>query len=132
MATADYHEENPFSIAVDKQYGGANGIGQWDSLAQFVDYDSYRGMFEGQSKNRLGLLIWMSHPAWPSLLWQSYGHFFDTDAGYYGGKKAAEPLHIQWNAATDAVEVVNYTAGEQTALTAHAHVINIDGAVKWE
>ena len=62
----------------------------------------------------------MSHPAWPSLLWQTYDYFFDTDAGYYGAKKAAEPLHIQWNAATDAVEVVNYNAGEQTGLTAHA------------
>ena len=89
-------------------------------------------MFEGQSKNRLGLLIWMSHPAWPSLLWQTYDYFFDTDAGYYGAKKAAEPLHIQWNAATDAVEVVNYNAGEQTGLTAHAQVIDIDGMVKWE
>ena len=128
----DYHEQNPFSTAVDKQYGVANNAGGWVSFAQFVDYDAYRGMFEGQSKNRLGLLIWMSHPAWPSLLWQTYDYFFDTDAGYYGAKKAAEPLHIQWNAATDAVEVVNYNAGEQTGLAAHAQVINIDGAVKWE
>ena len=128
----DYHEHNPFTAAVEKQYGGANNVADWVSFAQFVDYDAYRGMFEGQSKNRLGLLIWMSHPAWPSLLWQTYDYFFDTDAGYYGAKKAAEPLHIQWNAATDAVEVVNYSAGEQTGLTAHAQVIDIDGTVKWE
>jgi hypothetical protein len=128
----DYHEQNPFTTAVEKQYGGATNVADWVGFAQFVDYDAYRGMFEGQSKNRLGLLIWMSHPAWPSLLWQTYDYFFDTDAGYYGAKKAAEPLHIQWNAATDAVEVVNYNAGEQTALTAHSQVINIDGTVKWE
>jgi hypothetical protein len=89
-------------------------------------------MFEGQSKNRFGLLIWMSHPAWPSLLWQTYDYFFATDAGYYGAKKGAEPLHIQWNAATDAVEVVNYSAGDLTALTAHAQVLDIDGSIKWE
>jgi len=128
----DYHEHNPFTTAVDKQYGGATNVADWVNYAQFVDYDAYRGMFEGQSKNRLGLLIWMSHPAWPSLLWQTYDYFFNTDAGYYGAKKAAEPLHIQWNAATDAVEVVNYSAGEQTDLTAHAQVINIDGTVRWE
>ena len=128
----DYHEQNPFTTAVDKQYGGATDAAKWVSFAQFVDYDAYRGMFEGQSKNRLGLLIWMSHPAWPSLLWQTYDYFFDTDAGYYGAKKAAEPLHIQWNAATDAVEVVNYNAGDQAGLTAHAQVIDIDGSVKWE
>jgi hypothetical protein len=128
----DYHEQNPFTAAVDQQFGGATNIKDWDSLAQFVDYDAYRGMFEGQSKNRLGLLIWMSHPAWPSLLWQTYDYFFDTDAGYFGAKKGAEPLHIQWNAATDTVEVVNYSAGEQAGLTARAQIINMDGAVKWE
>ena len=128
----DFHEQNPFTTAIDKQYGGATNVEKWVSFAQFVDYDAYRGMFEGQSKNRLGLLIWMSHPAWPSLLWQTYDYFFDTDAGYYGAKKAAEPLHIQWNAATDAIEVVNYNAGDQAALTAHAQVIDLDGSVKWE
>jgi hypothetical protein len=128
----DYHEQNPFSTAVDQQYGGANGIEKWDSFAQFVNYDSYRGMFEGQSRTRLGLLIWMSHPAWPSLLWQTYDYFFDTDAGYFGAKKGAEPLHIQWNASTNAVEVVNDSAGDQRGLTARAQVINIDGTVKWE
>ena len=128
----DFHAENPFAYAIDKQYGGATNIGEWMSFAQFVNYDAYRGMFEGQGKSRLGLLIWMSHPAWPSLLWQTYDYFFDTDAGYYGAKKASEPLHIQWNAATDAIEVVNYSAGRQSSLTAHAEILNLDGSVKWE
>ncbi|MGD0629355.1 MAG: discoidin domain-containing protein [Terracidiphilus sp.] len=128
----DFYPRNPFKNAVDHDYGGAANIADWDSLAQFVDYDAYRGMYEGQSKNRLGLLIWMSHPAWPSLLWQTYDYFFDTDAGYFGAKKGAEPLHIQWNASTDAVEVVNYSAGPQSGLTAHAEVLNLDGSLKWE
>ncbi len=117
---------------IDAEYGGAANISDWLELAQFVDYNAYRGMYEGQSRNRLGLLIWMSHPAWPSLLWQTYDYFFDTDAGYYGAKKGAEPLHIQWNAATDAVEVVNDSAGDQTALTAHAEILNLDGSLQWE
>ena len=117
---------------IDSEFGGATNISDWIELAQFVDYNAYRGMYEGQSKNRLGLLIWMSHPAWPSLLWQTYDYFFDTDAGYYGAKKGAEPLHIQWNAATDAVEVVNYSAGDRTGLTARAEIIDLDGSVKWE
>ena len=37
------------------------------TLAQFVNYEGYRAMFEAQSRHRMGLLIWMSHPAWPSL-----------------------------------------------------------------
>jgi len=57
-----------FGEAVDRGYGGAGKLEDWAILAQFVEYDAYRGMFEGQSKDRMGLLIWMSHSAWPSLL----------------------------------------------------------------
>jgi hypothetical protein len=128
----DFHSHNPFADAVEKNYGGAKDTAEFVSLAQFVNYNAYRGMFEGQSKNRLGILIWMSHPAWPSILWQTYDYFFDTDAAYYAAKKASEPIHIQWNAATDAVEVVNYNAAEQLDLTARAEVVDIDGKIKWQ
>lgn len=128
----DFYPENPFETAVQKNFGGAQNIDQWDSLAQFVNYDAYRGMFEGQSKNRLGLLLWMSHPAWPSILWQTYDYFFETDAAYFAAKHASEPLHIQWNAAADTAEVVNYNAGNQTSLTARAEVFDLDGKVKWQ
>jgi hypothetical protein len=128
----DFHSHNPFADAVEKSYGGAKDASEFVSLAQFVNYNAYRGMFEGQSENRFGLLIWMSHPAWPSILWQTYDYFFDTDAAYYAAKKAAEPLHIQWNAATDDLEIVNYNAGDQTGLTATAEVLDLDGSVKWQ
>ena len=82
--------------AVEKQYGGAASVGDWVGFAQFVDYDAYRGMFEGQSKNRLGLLIWMSHPAWPSLLWQTYDYYLEPGSAYYGAE-GGRALHIQWN-----------------------------------
>ena len=117
---------------IDEEYGGATNLHDWLELAQFVDYNAYRGMFEGENERRLGLLIWMSHPAWPSLLWQTYDYFFDTDAGYFGAKKGAEPLHIQWNAGTDGVEVVNDSAGDQRGLSVHAEVLNQDGTVKWQ
>jgi hypothetical protein len=89
-------------------------------------------MFEAQSKNRMGLLIWMSHPCWPSFVWQTYDYYLDPTAGYFGAKKASEPLHIQWNAATDDVEVVNYSAGAAAGLTAHVQLVNLDGTVQWE
>jgi beta-galactosidase/beta-glucuronidase len=128
----DFHGHNPFATAVDKDYGGARDVDEFSSLAQFVDYNAYRGMFEGGGENRLGTLIWMSHPAWPSILWQTYDYFYDTDAAYYAAKKASEPLHIQWNAATDAVEVVNYNGGDQKGLEARARVLDLDGSVRWE
>ena len=121
-----------FRDRVEKSYGGASNVEDWVELAQFVDYEGHRAMYEAQSKNRMGLLIWMSHPAWPSLTWQTYDYFFDTSAGYFGAKKASEPLHIQWNQATDYVEVVNYSAGSRKGLTAHAEIRNLDGSLAWE
>jgi hypothetical protein len=121
-----------FKHIIEKSYGGADNVADWVSLAQFVNYDGYRAMFESQSKNRMGLLIWMSHPCWPSFVWQTYDYYFEPTAAYFGCKKASEPLHIQWNPASDSIEVVNYSAGNVKGLTARVEVLNLDGAVKWD
>ena len=89
-------------------------------------------MFESRSLNRKGLLLWMTHACWPSMVWQTYDYYFEPTAAYFGCKKANEPLHIQWNPLTDEVEVVNYSAGQRKGLTAKAQVINMDGSVAWE
>ena len=121
-----------FRERIDKSYGGADNAADWVRLAQYVNYEGYRAMYEAQSKNRMGLLIWMSHPTWPSFVWQTYDYYLEPTAGYFGAKKACEPLHIQWNPVTDNVEVVNYSAGDARGLTASAQLLNMDGAVKWE
>ena len=116
---------------IDKTYGGAKNAAEFVALSQFIDYDGYRAMFEAQGKNRMGLLLWMSHPCWPSFVWQTYDYYFDQNGGYFGSKKGSEPLHIQWNPLTDSVEVVNYSAGNATGLTAQAEVLNMDGSRQW-
>jgi hypothetical protein len=120
-----------FIAAIDKNYGGASNAADWVSLAQFVNYEGYRAMFEAQSKHRMGLLIWMSHPAWPTFVWQTYDYYFDPTAAYFGAKKGSEPLHIQWHAATDEIEVVNLNAGNQAGLNAQVEILNSDGSSKW-
>jgi hypothetical protein len=121
-----------FLERIQKSYGGVTTIAEWAALAQFVNYEGYRAMYEAQSRNRMGLLIWMSHSAWPSLVWQTYDYYFEPTAAYFGARKASEPLHVQWNPTTEAVEVVNYSAGNVSGLTATARVFNIDGSVAWE
>jgi hypothetical protein len=117
---------------IEKNYGGATNAADWVELSQFINYDGYRAIFEAQSKNRMGVLLWMSHPCWPSFVWQTYDYYFDTSAGYFGSKKGSEPLHIQWNPLGDTVEVVNYNAGEVRGLRAHAEILNMNGALQWE
>jgi hypothetical protein len=121
-----------FNDIVNKSYGGAQSLEEWMALAQFVNYSGYRAMYEAQSKYRMGLLIWMSHPCWPSFVWQTYDYYFEPTAGYFGAKKGSEPLHIQWNPATESVEVVNMSGREARGLTATAQVLNLDGSLKWE
>lgn len=121
-----------FLERIEKSYGGAKNIDEWVELAQFVNYEGHRAMFESQSKFRMGLLIWMSHPTWPSFVWQTYDYYLEPGSGYFGSKKASEPLHIQWNPSTDAIEVVNYSAGNQSALSAQLQIFNLDGSVKRE
>ena len=117
-----------FYSLIDESYGGADSAEQWISLAQFVNYEGYRAMFESQSKYRAGLLLWMSHPCWPSFVWQTYDYFFEPTAAYFGCKLASEPLHIQWNRDTETVEVVNYSGGDRRGLSARVEIFNMDGA----
>jgi hypothetical protein len=121
-----------FRERIDQSYGGADNLADWLKLAQFINYEGYRAMFEAQSKNRMGLLLWMTHPAWPSFVWQTYDYYFDPTAAYFGAKKGSEPLHIQWNPASETIEVVNYTGALARGLTARVELRNLSGAVMWK
>ena len=79
----------------------------------------------------MGLLLWMSHPCWPSFVWQTYDYYFEPTAAYFGCKKASEPIHIQWNRDTESIEVVNYSGGKQSGLSAQVEVLNMDGSKVW-
>jgi hypothetical protein len=117
---------------IEKTYGDAANAAEWVELAQFTNYDGHRAMFEAQSRNRMGVLMWMSHPCWPSFVWQTYDYYLEPTAGYFGAKKGCEPLHVQWNPLTNTVEVVNYSAGHRSGLTVKASILNVDGSVQWE
>jgi hypothetical protein len=121
-----------FIKQMEESFGEISSETEWIKLAQVMNYDGYRAMFEAQSKNRMGLLLWMSHPAWPSMVWQTYDYYFDPTAAYFGCKKACEPLHIQWNALTDSIEVVNYSETNGNKLTASLEILNVDGSIKYE
>jgi Glycosyl hydrolase 2 galactose-binding domain-like/Exo-beta-D-glucosaminidase Ig-fold domain/Glycosyl hydrolases family 2/F5/8 type C domain len=121
-----------FLNMIETNYGGANNADDWILLSQFLNYEGYRAMFEGQSKNRMGLLLWMSHPCWPSFVWQTYDYYLEPTAAYFGCKKACEPLHIQWNPVSEMIEVVNYSAGDVPGLTARVEVLNMNGTKTWE
>ena len=118
-----------FNELLAQAFGEPADAKRFAELAQWINYDGYRAMFESRGEYRRGLLLWMSHPAWPSMVWQTYDYYFEPIGAYFGCKKACEPLHIQLNLLTREVEAVNYHAGDRTGLTARVSVLDMDGKV---
>lgn len=118
-----------FNNIIANAFGQAKNAKQFAELAQWENYEGYRAMYESGSKDRMGLLIWMSHACWPSMTWMCYDYYFEPTAAFFGCKKACEPLHIQWNALTRDPEVVNLAAGKHEGLTATRQILNVKGEV---
>ena len=99
--------------AVDRLYGKAESLDDFCSKVQFINYDSYRAMFESWNSrlwgDASGVLLWMSHPAWPSVEWQTYSWDYETFGSYYGSRKACEPVHVQMNLDDHDIVVLNTT-----------------------
>lgn len=116
-----------FIDMVNKGFGEPGNAREFTELAQWINYDGYRAIFEGRSEHRRGMLLWMSHPCWPSMVWQTYDYFFEPTAAYFGCKKASEPLHIQYNSYTGNVELVNISAGDVGEAQVSAEVLAMTG-----
>ena len=128
---ASAQSADSFNGIIAKAFGEPADAKEFAALAQWVNYDGYRAIFEARSEQRRGMILWMSHPAWPSMVWQTYDYYFEPTGAYFGSKKACEPLHILWNPLHDDIEVVNYHAGLRRGLTASCDLVNLDGSVDW-
>jgi hypothetical protein len=108
----DLHDgQKDYLMAINTLYGESSGLDEFCKKAQMVNYDSHRAMFEAWNSNMwnntTGLLLWMTHPAWPSTVWQVYSWDYETFGSYFGSKKACEPFHVQMNMHDNKVVVVN-------------------------
>src|SRR5277367_3996710 len=67
-------------------------------------------MFEAYGRNKYtstGVIQWMLNNAWPSMIWHLYDYYLDAGGGFYGTKKACEPVHVQYSYDDHSVYVVN-------------------------
>lgn len=91
----------------------SKNVDEFAARAQFKNYILYRNMLETWNSNMWnyasGILLWMSHPAWPSMTWQTYSYDYETPGSYFAVKKACEPIHVQWNSVSNQLQVVNTT-----------------------
>jgi hypothetical protein len=133
----DLHSNNQnlygYLGAVDSLYGKANGIDEFSRKVQMVNYDSHRAMFEAWNSKMWdrasGVLLWMTHPAWPSMIWQTYSWDFETHGSYFGAMKACEPVHVQMNLHDNKVIAVNSTLQSYQSVNLIFSVIDLNGKI---
>ena len=131
----DWHQTGngdmgPFMAQVQTEFGAAANLEDFERKAQMLDYVDHRAIFEGMNAHlwapNSGRMLWMTQPAWPSNTWQILSSDYDTQASFYGVKKACEPLHIQLDLSNYQVAIVNTTATPQTGLSVKADVFSLD------
>jgi hypothetical protein len=131
----DLHSNNQnlygYLGAIDSLYGKANGIDEFSRKVQMINYDSHRAMFEAWNSKMWdqtsGVLLWMTHPAWPSMIWQTYSWDFETHGSYFGAMKACEPIHVQMNLHDNKVIAVNSTLQSYRSVNLIFSVIDLNG-----
>ncbi len=117
-----------YTSRINQSYGPSNSIDEFCEKAQMENWENAKAMMEAwRSNSGSGGLIWMSHPAWPSLICQLYDYYLNPTGAYFGVRKANEPLHILWDAASGLVKVANNTGTEFAGLHAEAWIYNMDG-----
>jgi exo-1,4-beta-D-glucosaminidase len=86
-------------------------------------------MFEAYGRNKYtstGVIQWMLNNAWPSMIWHLYDYYLRPGGGYYGTKKACEPMHVQYSYDDRSVVVVNDLQQAASGLQVSAEVLDLD------
>jgi len=124
---------NVFTDGLNRRYGPATSLDDYLRKAQAVTYDGQRAMFEAYARNKYtstGVIQWMLNNAWPSLIWHLYDYYLVPAGGYFGTKKACEPVHIQYSYDDNSVAVINGTFSAKKGVKASAKIYDIDATEK--
>jgi exo-1,4-beta-D-glucosaminidase len=120
---------NAFNEGMRATYGWPDSMEAYSRIAQTMAYDGERAMFEAYGRNKYtstGVIQWMLNNAWPSVIWHLYDYYLQTGGGYFGTKKACEPLHVQYSYDDHSIYVVSTLRVASPALTVHAEVFDLD------
>jgi exo-1,4-beta-D-glucosaminidase len=118
-----------FRAAMDARYGQPAGMEDFARWSQVMAYEGERAMFEAYSRNKYvstGVIQWMLNNAWPSLIWHLYDYYLMPAGGYFGTKKACEPVHALYSYDDRSVWVVNSTYARVSGLKLSVRVFNLD------
>jgi len=123
-----FKDRDLFDSALSARYGAPRDLDDYVWKAQLACYEAERAMFEAYARRKYratGVIQWMLNNAWPSLIWHLWDHALRTAGGYFGTKKACEPLHIQYDDGENSVSVVSDLPQPSAELTARVRLIDL-------
>jgi exo-1,4-beta-D-glucosaminidase len=88
-----------------------------------MTYEGERAMFEAYRRNQYvstGVIQWMFNNSWPSIYWHLFDWYLLPGGGYFGAKKANEPVHVLFSYDDRMIAVVN--SGQSRAAIRGAHL----------
>ena len=118
-----------FTTALTARYGAPTSAEDYARKSQAMTYDGERAMFEAYGRNKYsstGVIQWMLNNAWPSMIWHLYDWYLMPGGGYFGTRKACEPLHVQYSYDDRSVVVVNSEYRPFRSLQVSAKVYDIN------
>jgi exo-1,4-beta-D-glucosaminidase len=119
---------------LNARYGNATGVEDYTFKSQLMGYEGIRAMFEAYSRNKYtstGVIQWMLNNAWPSVIWHLYDFYLRPGGGYFGAKKAMEPLHPVYSYDDGSIWVVSSQYEDAKGLKLTAKIFNVDMAEKF-
>ena len=125
-----FAQYNIFTAAMNATYGEAKDLDDYSRKAQLMAYDGERAMFEAYGANKYtstGVIQWMLNNAWPSFIWHLYDYYLSPGGGYFGTRKANEPLHVQYRYDDRRVSVVNSSLTARRGLRVVGKVVDLSG-----
>ena len=124
---------NVFTDGLNRRYGTATSLDDYERKAQAMTYDGQRAMFEAYGRNKYtstGVIQWMLNNSWPSLIWHLYDYYLVPAGGYFGTKKSTELVHVQYSYDDNSVAVVNSSYEAIQGVKVGAKLYNLDGKEK--
>jgi len=118
-----------FNNAMNAMYSKPADLEDYQRKAQAMAYDGERAMFEAYRANKYsstGVIQWMLNNAWPSTIWHLYDYYLQPAGGFYGARKANEPVHIQFSYDDRTVVVVNAGNAALAGLKANAELYDFE------
>jgi exo-1,4-beta-D-glucosaminidase len=106
----EFKDLHIFNNAMDATYGKPADLRDYLRKSQAMAYDGERAMFEAYRRNKYtstGVIQWMLNNAWPSTIWHLYDYYLQPAGGFFGARKANEPVHIQFSYDDRSVVLVN-------------------------